>query len=370
MKHLLVNIIIVALIGAFALSCQQQAKQEEKKPEKPITMSEADKELLNLAMNYFEPLPETVPNADNPLVEEKVELGRMLYFDTRLSLSNSISCNSCHNLSTYGVDNNPVSVGFGGQLGDRNSPTVLNSALHFTQFWDGRSPDVEDQATGPVLNPVEMAIPHEELAVERIATIPQYKELFKTAFPNEENVVTLKNIGKAIAAFERTLITPTRFGQFLKGDGSAMSDKEKQGLDKFIRTGCIICHTGPALGARNFQKFGHQVEPYWEYTGSEKPDDGRFAVTGEEKDKHMFKVPGLLNIERTYPYFHDGSVWDLKEANRIIAKTQLNKDLSEEDLDLITEWMKSLTGEIPEDALRLPVLPPATKETPKPLMKL
>ncbi len=362
--NLLINLLVVALITGALISCNQSSDKKETKK----TISEEDKTLLNLAKNYFEPVPDSIPNAENPLFSEKIELGRMLFFETRLSLSNSISCNSCHNLSTYGVDNNPVSVGFGGQVGGRNSPTVLNAALHFSQFWDGRAKDVEEQATGPVMNPVEMAIPHEDIAVDRIASIPEYRNLFQKAFPDSENPVTLENIGKAIGAFERTLLTRSRFDNFLNGDGEALSEKEKKGLEKFIRTGCIICHTGPAMGARNFQKFGHQVEPYWEYTGSQIPDEGLATVTGNEADKFKFKVPGLLNIARTYPYFHDGSVWDLKEANRIIAKTQLNKDLSDEDLDLITAWMQSLTGEIPKEALQLPVLPPATKETPKPQM--
>lgn len=366
MKRLLPNFLILALLAGLTFSCSQQENVNASK----VKMSDEDKALFDLAANYFEPIPDIVPNVDNPVMAAKTELGRMLYFDTRLSLSNSISCNSCHNLSTYGVDNNPVSVGFAGQLGVRNSPTVLNAALHFSQFWDGRAKDVEEQATGPVMNPVEMAMPHEDVATERIASIPEYVDMFKSAFPGEEPAVTLNNIGNAIGAFERLLLTPGPFNSFLKGDGAALNEKEKKGLDLFIRTGCIICHTGPALGARNFQKFGHQVEPYWDYTGSKKPDEGLFEVTGKEADKFKFKVPSLLNIVRTYPYFHDGSVWDLREANRIIAKTQLKRDLSDEELDLITSWMQSLTGKISEDVLQLPILPASTKDTPKPVMSL
>ncbi|MCF8371244.1 MAG: cytochrome-c peroxidase [Bacteroidales bacterium] len=365
MKRLLINVLMIALLAGI-ISCEQKSQSKEA----TTPMSEQDKALFVLAANYFQPIPDSASNVDNPYLAEKIELGRMLYFDTRLSLSNSISCNSCHNLSTYGVDNNSLSVGFAGQLGTRNSPTVLNAALHFSQFWDGRAKDVEEQATGPVMNPVEMAMPHEEIAVERIASIPEYQDRFKLAFPDEDQPLTLINIGKAIGAFERLLLTPGPFDSYLKGDAAALNEKEKKGLDLFIRTGCIICHTGPALGARNFQKFGHQVEPYWDYTGSEKPDEGLFGVTGNEADKFKFKVPGLLNIARTYPYFHDGSVWDLREANRIIAKTQLKKDLTEEELDLITAWMQSLTGTIPADALQLPVLPPSTNKTPKPQMSL
>lgn len=365
MKKLLISVLTITLLAGM-ISCDQKNQLKEEK----VPMSEQDKTLFDLAANYFQPIPDSVSNVDNPYLVDKIELGRMLYFDTRLSLSNSISCNSCHNLSTYGVDNNPVSVGFAGQLGTRNSPTVLNAALHFSQFWDGRAKDVEEQATGPVMNPVEMGMLHAEVVVERITSIPEYQALFKLAFPDEDQPLTLINIGKAIGAFERLLLTPGPFDTYLKGDATALNDKEKKGLDLFIRTGCIICHTGPALGARNFQKFGHQVGPYWDYTGSPTHDEGLFGVTHNEADKFKFKVPGLLNIARTYPYFHDGSVWDLREANRIIAKTQLKKDLTEEELDLITAWMQSLTGKIPEDALQLPILPPSTNETPKPQMSL
>ncbi|MEA3445628.1 MAG: cytochrome c peroxidase [Bacteroidota bacterium] len=366
MKNLLISLLALALLAGITVSCGQQGEPKTEK----ATLSDEDKAFIDLAGNYFEPIPDSVPNVDNPIFAEKIELGWMLFYDTRLSLNNSISCNTCHNMSTYGVDNNPVSVGFGGQTGSRNSPTVLNAALHFSQFWDGSAKDVEEQATGPVMNPVEMAMPHEDIAVARIATIPEYQAMFKIVFPDEVPAVTLKNIGKAIGAFERGLLTPGRFDDFLNGDGAALSEKEKKGLDKFISTGCIMCHTGPALGGQNFFKFGLVVEPYWEYTKSENHDEGLFGITGIESDKYKFKVPGLLNIARTYPYFHDGSVWDLKEANRIMAQTQLNKDLSEEDLDLITNWMQSLTGTIPEDALRLPILPAATNETPKPQMTL
>lgn len=318
-----------------------------------------DKELHERAVQFFQALPNRVESENNPLTEEKIELGRMLYFDTRLSESNVFSCNSCHNLATYGVDNNPVSIGHQWQLGTRNSPTVFNAALQTSQFWDGRSPDVEDQAKGPILNPIEMGIASEDVAVQRIAAIPEYVEKFQEAFPDAETPVTYDNIVMAIGAFERTLMTPSGFDDFLNGDSNGLTAEAKEGLKVFMDVNCTMCHTGANLGGTMFHKFGLVKGPYWDYINSDSRDEGRFEFTENEGDKYFFKVPILRNITRTYPYFHDGSVYDLAKAIEIMAVTQLGKELTAEETASLMAFMESLTGEIPDEMLQLPVLPPS-----------
>ncbi len=333
-----------------------------------------DAKLLEEARRYFKPLPEVAESKENPVTPEKVELGKMLYYEPRLSKSGWISCNSCHNIATYGVDNLPTSIGHRWQLGPRNAPTTLNAALHTAQFWDGRAKDVEEQAKGPVLNPIEMAMDSPEAVVERLRSIPEYVELFKKAFPGEKDPLTYDNVARAIAAFERTLMTPSKFDEFLKGDVNALTRKEKEGLKLFMELGCASCHNGPAVGGNTFAKFG-VVEAYWEATRDfvtlDKPtmpmDVGKFAVTHKKEDLYVFKVPSLRNISRTYPYFHDGSVWNLEDAVQVMAKVQLGKELTEDQVDKIVAFLKALDGEIPKHALELPVLPPSTSKTSRPV---
>lgn len=302
-------------------------------------------QLLEKAKQYFKPIPEIAENNTNPITPEKVRLGKMLYFDTRLSKTGNNSCNSCHNLNTFGVDNEVTSEGDAGKRGDRNSPTVLNAAIHFAQFWDGRAKDVEEQAGMPILNPAEMAIPHEGFMVNRLKGIETYQNAFKAAYPSEQNPITYQNLKNAIGAFERTLMTPTRFDKFLNGDISALSSDEQKGLETFMQVGCTSCHIGPAIGGNMFQKFGI-FQNYREHTKSKKDDTGRMMVTKNEIDKDQFKVPGLRNIEKTYPYFHDGSVADLKNAIKIMGTVQLNKSLTDAEVSSIESFLKSLTGEI------------------------
>ena len=296
---------------------------------------------------FFGKLPTVAENAKNPITKEKITLGKKLYFDNRLSKDNTQSCNTCHNLETYGVDNEPLSKGNNGELGGRNSPTTLNAALHITQFWDGREPDVEAQAGGPVLNPVEMAMPSEEFVVNRLSKIDEYVELFKIAFPDEEKSITYENMKKAIGAFERKLITPSKFDDYLAGNNDAINEEEKKGLETFINSGCTTCHSGSLLGGSMYQKFGLTVN-YWEYTNSKNIDNGRFDVTKNEADKYIFKVPSLRNITKTFPYFHDGSVNDLSEAVSIMGKTELNKDLTDKEIESIVAFLQTLTGVLPE----------------------
>lgn len=320
-----------------------------------------DNELLTQAKKYFKPLPKEIPApSSNPTTPQKVQLGKKLYYDPRLSLSGVISCNTCHNLATYGSDNVETSLGHKFATGGRNAPKVLNAGFHIAQFWDGRAKDLEEQAKGPVLNPLEMAMPNPEIVINRLKTIPEYVEEFKVVFEEDPNPVSYDNVAKAIAAFERILVTPSRVDKFLNGDTSALTKKEKEGLQLFISKGCFSCHNGVAIGGGMYQKFG-VVKPY-----PYQKDLGRYEVTKKEEDKYVFKVPSLRNVTRTYPYFHDGKVWDIKEAVKIMGETQLGVTLTEEEIDKIVAFLDSLTGEIPKDALQLPVLPPSRPDTPKP----
>jgi len=349
MKKLLILLVIISL--AFT-GCNQAT---QKAPDKAAS---ADKfaGLLEEAKSTFNPLPASADNPDNPVTAEKVKLGQTLYFDKRLSKEEHISCNSCHNLSTYGVDNEPTSPGDGGVRGGRNSPTVLNAAFHFAQFWDGRAKDVEEQAGGPIMNPIEMSMPDQEFVIKRLQGIKGYQEMFAIAFPGEQQPINYGNIQKSIAAFERKLITPSRFDEYLMGYESALTDQEKQGLKTFMDVGCTACHSGTVLGGTMFQKFG-LAGNYWDFTHSAQVDNGRFLVTKNESDKMLFKVPSLRNIEKTHPFFHDGSVNNLEDAVRIIAKLQLSVDLTDQQVSDIVAFLKSLTGTVPPDLATAPPMP-------------
>jgi len=310
-------------------------------------------------LTMFAPLPEIVPAKAGVPSEERIALGRMLYYEPRLSSSQTISCNTCHNLTAYGVDNEPTSEGHKGQHGDRNSPTVYNAAAHFVQFWDGRAPDVEAQAKGPVMNPVEMAMPSEKQVVAVLKSMPEYVGLFQKAFPGEKDPVTLDNMAIAIGAFERKLITPSRWDKFLKGDQTALTSEEKAGFNTFLEAGCQTCHAGTLLGGNLYQKIG-VMKPY-----PDASDLGRYKVTKNEADKLLFKVPALRNVEKTGPYFHNGKVTDLQQAITQMAEYQTGKPLTAAQASSIVTWLKSLTGEIPAEYIKAPVLPKSTGKTPK-----
>lgn len=320
--------------------------------------SEQDLELLKQAQGIFQPLPslEEMQKA-HPVGDAQVKLGRQLWYDTRLSRGNTVSCNSCHNLATAGVDNMPTSQGHKGSFGGRNSPTVLNAALLGSQFWDGRAATVEEQAGGPLLNPLEMAMPDEASVVAKIAHIPEYQQEFKQAYADKGGEPTFANITDAIAAFERTLLTPTKWDDYLKGNVNALNEQERKGVRAFINNGCIACHAGVNLGGESFQKFGLVKGPYWQFTGSKKRDEGRFEVTQTESDKFVFRVPGLRNVARTYPYFHDGSVWELGRAVSIMGEAQLGKQLPQEEVDSIVAFLSTLSGSVSEFARTMPELP-------------
>lgn len=321
--------------------------------------SAEDKALHDKAVALFQPLPDAPPAGANELTDARIDLGRMLYFDTRLSKNHDVSCNTCHKLDAYGVDGNPTSPGHKGQLGGRNSPTVYNASLHVAQFWDGRAKDVEEQAGGPMLNPVEMAMADGSAVTAILQTIPGYAPLFAAAFPGVEDPVNYENAAVAIAAFERKLLTPAPLDRYLKGEMVALTPEQRKGMQTFIEVGCTTCHSGVGLGGHLYQKVG-LVKPY------ETTDMGRFDVTGQEADKMFFKVPSLRNIEHTGPYFHDGKVATLDEAITLMGSLQLGKDLTPEQVADIKSFLGALTGDLPTDYIAQPTLPESGPETPAP----
>ncbi len=327
----------------------------------PLAAQPPDTAIPESHLKGFQPLPAFMGSARNPATEDKIRLGRILYYDPRLSADQRISCNSCHNLDRYGVDTGRVSVGFKGQLGGRNSPTVYNAAGHLAQFWDGRAVDVEAQAKGPVMNPVEMAMTSSERVVQTLASMPEYVSMFEKAFPGDPNPVTFDNLASAIGVFERGLVTPSRWDTFLEGDASALTSAEKAGFNAFYDAGCAGCHTGTYLGGTQYQRLG--LVKAWPNTH----DPGRFTVTGKEADRNVFKVPSLRNVEKTAPYYHDGSVATLDEAIRMMGEYQSGKKLDPREVESIQVFIGSLTGEIPVDYIRKPTLPKSTDTTPKPL---
>lgn len=314
-------------------------------------------------LSSFGLLPARFDRKDNPVNEAKITLGRMLYFEERLSKNHDVSCNTCHTLSEFGVDprGDPTSAGHKEQMGTRHSPTVYNAALHFKQFWDGRSDTIEDQAKGPVLNPVEMAMPDEKAVLKVLTSIPEYVDLFKQAFPGQKNPVTYDNMAMAIGVFERGLMTPSRFDTFLGGDEAALTLAEKKGLKTFLALGCPTCHNGAAIGGTSFQKLG-LVEDW-----PDQKDLGRFDVTKDEADKMKFKPPTLRNIAKTAPYLHTGKIDELGEMVRLMARHQLGKkDVSDEEVEAVVTFLGALTGEIDEVYTAEPTLPESTKKTPRP----
>ncbi|MGH0031200.1 MAG: cytochrome-c peroxidase [Myxococcota bacterium] len=358
-----------AAIVALALACGSGGSDGSDAPaagpeavaKKPEVQSIDAEKLRKQAVAIFGTLPTEVPNPDNPFTEEKIKLGRMLYYDPRMSKNHDISCNSCHLLDRFGVDGEATSPGHKGQRGERNSPSVYNAALHVAQFWDGRAADVEEQAKGPVLNPVEMSMASEETVMEVLNSIPGYAPLFFAAFGNGdgEDAITYDNMARAIGAFERKLMTPGPFDAFLAGEPGALTEPQLAGLKTFIDTGCTTCHMGPAVGGGMFQKLG-LVKPY----GTDDP--GRFAVTGNEADRGVFKVPSLRNVAQTAPYFHDGSVETLDAAIRIMAEHQLGVTLEEEQVKSIRAFLKTLTGKIDPLYTAKPKLPASGPDTPAP----
>ncbi len=307
-------------------------------------------------------LPDVAPApADNPTSPAKVELGRMLYMDPRFSSTGTVSCNSCHNVMLGGEDNRPVSMGVHGQMGGRSAPTVWNSAFSSTQFWDSRAASLEDQAKGPVVNPIEMGMSDIEKAMDRVRAIPGYAPYFEKAFG--KNAMTVDNAAKAVAAFERTLITPNSpYDRYAKGDKKALTKQQVRGLETFTEVGCNACHSGAAfngptlpVGTPFLNKFPVFTDNAYVAKYSLDKDRGREEVTKKAADRNMFKVPTLRNVAVTAPYFHNGSVKTLDEAVRVMAKVQLNRDLNDTQVSDLVAFLGALTGEFPEQPMpRLP----------------
>jgi len=310
----------------------------------------------------FKALPDQPPiPADNPQTPAKIELGKMLYFDPRLSMDGSISCNSCHNVMSHGGDGRPVGAGIHGQRGGRGSPTVWNSAFHTVQFWDGRAATLEEQALGPLVNSVEMGMTSHDLVIERIKQIPGYIQAFKKVFPKDKQP-TITNAAKAIAAYERTLITPNSpFDKYMKGNKKAMNAQQIRGMKLVDEIGCTSCHTGVnfagdvKMGEGNYQPFPQIPGSKYDKQYDIMSDLGRYEVTKKAEDKNHWRVPTWRNIAITAPYFHNGKVKTLDEAVRVMAKTQLDMDLKDNQVEDIVAFLNALTGEFPKQAL--PMLP-------------
>lgn len=327
-----------------------------------VAADDATEKLRERANQLFK----TIPTAEEVIAEreiqaEHIELGRMLFFEPRLSKSQVITCNTCHSIGTGGADNVPKSLGHGWNHGRRNSPTVLNAVFNGSQFWDGRAADLKEQAEGPIQDAVEMnATP--EYVEEVLNSIPEYRELFANAYADDKNPVSFANAVHAIGEFEATLVTPNApFDKFLQGE-DALNEQEREGLALFMDKGCTACHTGRNLGGEVFFKFGLVNEPSEAVRPAD--DQGLFELTGKESDKYSFRTSQLRNVALTAPYFHSGAVWNLEEAVKIMADTQLGQKLSDDEAASIAAFLGSLTGEQP--AVEYPVLPASTANTPRP----
>lgn len=361
--------LLLAMGGALLLGlagCGQQQEQENKagnatKPENAATAGKQEaKAPAGPLAGFILPAKAPVPT-DNPMTPAKIELGKQLYFDPRLSRTGTVSCNSCHNVMAGGDDARPTSVGIEGQLGERSAPTVWNSAFLSVQFWDGRAPTLEEQAKGPITNPVEMGMPKHDLAVQRIKSIPGYGQAFQQVFGGQ-NPVNLDNIVKAIASYERTLITPnSAFDRYAKGDQNALNASAQRGLKLVQEVGCTSCHSGPNFAGpqlpvgqgfyMKFPRFPNEYVQKYDLTA----DLGRFNVTKKEEDRNVWRVAPWRNIALTAPYFHNGSVPTLDEAVRVMAKSQLDKTLTDQQVADIVTFLNSLTGQFPQQTMpRLP----------------
>lgn len=338
-------------LAATEIAAPEPAKAPVSEPSAP------DRAALRVRANaIFGVLPEEATSARNPTSEEKVALGRMLYYDPRLSKDQDVSCNSCHPLDRFGVDGQTTSPDHRGRRGERNAPTVYNAALNVAQFWDGRAADVEDQVKAAVLNPNEATTPEDSQVLVVLNAIPAYAPLFAAAFPDEDDSISIDNVARALGAFERGLSTPSRFDAFLEGEETALNELEIRGLQSFFSAGCIQCHVGPALGGISFQKLGRN-EPY------PTDDPGRFEVTRRERDRFFFKVPSLRNVAETGPWFHDGGVESLAEAVHLMSRHQLGRELSPEQVAPIVAFMGSLTGAVDPVYIEPPVLPASGADT-------
>jgi len=363
------SMLIFAFATAAMFACKEEGNQAEAPskptppppPPPPPTKTEPIIGEFTLMSFQGGPTIEALAKEGEKISNDLVNLGRMLYYDMRLSKAHDVSCNTCHDLASYGVDGKVLSTGHRGQLGKRNSPTVYNSSMQFVQFWDGRSKTVEEQALGPITDPAEMAMPADgKRVVATLESIPEYADAFKKLFPNSAKPVSMENVGKAIGAFERRLITPTRFHKLLAGDTKALTDEEQRGLEAFHQVGCTSCHTGAGVGGTQYQKLG--AVKAW----PNLHDKGVGELTKKAEDDYKFKVPTLLNVAKTAPYGHDGQMATMEETVKMMAEYQLGKSVTDAEVKSIVAFLSALTGEIPTDFIKQPTLPKSTAKTPKP----
>jgi cytochrome c peroxidase len=315
-----------------------------------------DAALLKQAQEIFQPLPKDLASAEFPITRERIELGQSLFFVPRLTIDSNMSCSSCHQPAFYGTDARPKSIGVQQRPHPRNAPTVLNAGASPIVHWRGDRESLEDQVAKAVTSPITSGQPGEKAVIDRLARLPDYAPLFKAAFPDEPQPMTIQNIAKAISAYERTFTTPSPFDAYLAGNQEAPSPAARAGLAKFINTGCVTCHKGVGVGGGMYQKFG-MVEDYWIATGSDPIDKGRADVTKDPADLYVFRVASLRNVAMTPPYFHDGSVATLPEAVKVMARVQLGVTLSDADTHDIVAFLENLTGELPANFATAPVLP-------------
>jgi cytochrome c peroxidase len=321
-----------------------------------IAAAAEDTALLKQAQGIFEPLPKDMATAEFPITRERVELGRSLFFDPRLTIDANMSCSSCHQPALYGTDGLPKPTGVKQRAHPRHTPTNLNAGTSFVIHWRGDRTNLEDQVFQALTSPITSGQPDEKAVFDRLARIPGYPPLFKAAFPDDPQPITLRNIATAIGAYERTLVTPSPFDAYLAGNQEALSPAAKAGLEKFINTGCVACHNGVGVGGGMYQKFG-VVEDYWKATDSDPIYKGRFDVTKDPNDLYVFRVASLRNVAMTPPYFHDGSVAALSDAVKVMARVQLGVSLNDADTGDIVAFLQSLTGELPTNFATAPVLP-------------
>ena len=351
------RVIRLIALGAVVLAATAcEIRQDSGRPNKAATAGRLvpavlDAEPTHAELAMFAPLPARMDAAGGAPSEARIALGRTLFYETLLSDGHDVSCNSCHALNGYGADGRNVSFGHKGQQGSRNANTVYNAAGQVAQFWDGRDPNVEEQAKGPILNPAEMGMPNAGAVLEHLRASAKYRAAFAAAFRGESDPITYDNVGRAIGAFERGLVTPSRWDAYLKGDTAAITMQEKRGARTFVAAGCTACHAGAYVGGAMFEKAG-LVNP-WPLTA----DSGRIAVTKLPADRFVFKVPLLRNVEKTGPYFSDGSVASLDSAIVMMGHYQLGVALTAPQVRDIHAWLRSLTGQIPVTYVAEPQLP-------------
>ena len=355
-SHIVKLAVVIVATAACGQDTGRDAKTSDRAPAETATVRTASGEIVSRPLSpaelaVFARLP-VIMTGDGPApTPARVALGRTLYHETMLSNGHDVSCNTCHALNGYGADGRPVSYGSAGHTGGRNSPSVYNAAGQVAQFWDGRAATVEEQAKGPILNSVEMAMPNSDAVLEHLRASADYRAAFRAAFPGEAQPINYDNVGLAIGAFERGLVTPARWDKYLAGDSAALTADEQRGLATFVRTGCSGCHSGAYVGGQTFQRLG--LARPWPTSA----DSGRFKVTHQPSDLFVFKVASLRNVEKTGPYFHDGSVASLDEAIRLMGRHQLGIELTGAQVRDIRAWLGALTGELPVAYIADPQLP-------------